>query len=715
MAKHIVYTLSILFLSIAGLAQDIANDSMVIRNFGSRDYKAALFNFSACEDENGIIYIANDNGVLEYDGSEWRLIRIKDYSAAVTLKLSPDGKIYVGGVNEFGYLERNSFGQFEYKSLKHLVDSTVNLNEVWQVILLKNEVYFQSYESIIKYDGETANIINVTDSWLLPINDEIHFATYDKGISRIENDSITYINKDFKLKEDAPFKLLPGPDGMKLMLTEFNGIFLLDTATYSIEKWDVEANERIIKYGLYDGMVWDDSTYLFSNTTNGAMWVSKEGKTLRVISKDDGLSSNMTEIFRDSKGTLWLPGNGINVLTMPNNQHINNFKTLLRYVEVNDSSVYVNTTDGILSTNDHTSSLVFHFATPGYDKSDLEYSYYLEGYENSWSSWRNDVKKEYTNLENGEYAFHVKARLSNGETSTSASIGFNIPILWYNSFWAYFFAIIIITVLVWVGLRLRMAHLKTLNERLEKIIGNRTQELQNQKEQLRSANEELTVANSELDNFVYRSSHDLIAPLKSLNGLINIAKNEKSEEALQSYFDMMNSSVDRLEEFIKSILEYSSNAKGVFEQSDVNLNSLLDSVVDDLKYFEQAEKVELKRHFEKDISFITDPKRLKIIISNIIANAVKYHNYNQPNPHIEVTAIKDSEYITISIIDNGQGIDAQRIDKIFDMFYRASENSQGSGLGLYIVKDTVHKLGGQIDVKSKISKGTTFSLKFKLN
>jgi signal transduction histidine kinase len=713
MMKQVALIFFVFLNPLVSISQGIATDSIIIRDFGSRDFQAATSSYSMVEDENGILYAANENGILEYDGSEWNLIEIKDFSSAITIKLSPDGKLYVGGINEFGYLERNALGQMAYHSLRDLFNPKTKINEIWQIIFHENQVYFHSYETIIRYDGEQAHNLGIENSWLIPFNDQLLVSTYDRGLAVLEGDSVSYMDEVIKLKDDAPFKILPGPDGKQLALTEYNGAYLLDTTDYSFEKWNVEANANFVKHGLYDGLVWDDSTYLFSLTNQGVVWVSSAGKLLRSYNKGNGLTSNFSrEILRDSKGNLWLPSDGINNLKWHDQIKPIDFNTLLRYVEVNDSTLFINANNGQLTIDEYVTSIVFHFATPGYDHTDLEYAYYLEGFEPDWSTWKNDVKKEYTNLSSRPYTFHVKARLKTGEISTPASVQFDIPVRWYENFWTYFFGIILIGVVTAVAIRLRMNHLKMLNVKLEEIIDDRTKKLRAQKEALTKSNAELTLANDELDNFVYRSSHDLVAPLKSIRGLLQITRDEKSADERQQYFDMMTSSIIKLEEFIKSILEYSTNSNGEFESEELNLNDVLNSTVEDLKYFDSAQKVTLKRHFDKEFSFVSDHKRIKIILSNLLANAVKYHNYKQDNPFVEVTASKDDHAVFIDIIDNGPGISEIYLDKIFDMFYRASVDSEGSGLGLYIVKDTVHKLNGEITVTSELEKGTKFSLKF---
>ena len=358
-------------------------------------------------------------------------------------------------------------------------------------------------------------------------------------------------------------------------------------------------------------------------------------------------------------------------------------------------------------------SLEFHFATPGYDKSDLQYAYYLKGYDPTFSEWKSDIKKEYTNLDGGEYSFEVKALLPDGTETAVESYAFTIPTPWYKNKLYYALGIVVIGLASIAFYRYRTARLKHLNRRLETIIHNRTKELILQREQLKEANEELIVANTELDNFVYRSSHDLVAPLKSLKGLINLAQLEDPDENQKQYLKMMNTSVAKLEDFIKSIMEYSTNAKREVASEDVDFDAVIGSICDDLKYYDNANRVELIKEYPTDLVIKSDEKRLKIVLSNLITNCIKYHNYDQSEPIVKVVVTQDHEKGTtqIEVVDNGMGIDQEHLDKIFDMFFRASnDKAEGSGLGLYIVKDTVGKLGGHIAVSSHLGEGTTFTL-----
>jgi signal transduction histidine kinase len=101
-----------------------------------------------------------------------------------------------------------------------------------------------------------------------------------------------------------------------------------------------------------------------------------------------------------------------------------------------------------------------------------------------------------------------------------------------------------------------------------------------------------------------------------------------------------------------------------------------------------------------------DHERLKMVISNLLANSIKYHNTNRPDPFIRFIGKREDEIVRIVVEDNGQGIKEEHLSRLFDMFYRANENSNGTGLGLFLVKKNVLRMNGTINIKSVYTKGT---------
>ncbi|MTI25277.1 sensor histidine kinase [Fulvivirga kasyanovii] len=224
----------------------------------------------------------------------------------------------------------------------------------------------------------------------------------------------------------------------------------------------------------------------------------------------------------------------------------------------------------------------------------------------------------------------------------------------------------------------------------------------------------LEKTNAELDRFVYSTSHDLRAPLSSVLGLINIAQLSDSREEHFKFLEMMKERINTLNGFIADIIDYSRNSRLNVVKEEVVLIDIIKEAVQNLQYFENSQLISITYEGVEDISFQGDRSRLKIILNNIIANAIKYHNIDQPDPHVEISAENRGHELEIIVKDNGEGIEPELLDRIFEMFFRATEKSEGSGLGLYIAKEMADKLEGKIKVNSVKGQGTTFIIKLPL-
>lgn len=218
----------------------------------------------------------------------------------------------------------------------------------------------------------------------------------------------------------------------------------------------------------------------------------------------------------------------------------------------------------------------------------------------------------------------------------------------------------------------------------------------------------LEKANSELDRFVYITSHDLKAPLLSIQGLINLAEISEDETEIEMCLKMMKDRIKGLESFIADIIDYSRNVRTELIRENIPLKNLVLDIINEFQFLENVDKLEYKLEINDKFSLFSDKKRIRSILKNLIFNAVKYQNYDQTNPFIQIDAYNKGDEIIISVKDNGDGIDERIQNNIFDMFFRASEKSSGSGLGLYIVKEMVNRLDGSISVISKPEIGSEF-------
>lgn len=222
--------------------------------------------------------------------------------------------------------------------------------------------------------------------------------------------------------------------------------------------------------------------------------------------------------------------------------------------------------------------------------------------------------------------------------------------------------------------------------------------------------EELKVRNSELDNFVYKVSHDLRAPLSSILGLVNLARLPGNDDDPMEYIDIIGKKVEGLDHFISDVLSHSKNLKIDLHITSVDFNSIITRTFAELNYLEGASEVMVYRKIDSALVFHSDPWRISEIFRNLASNAIKYRKENGDSPEIRIEIDCGPHHSKIIFSDNGIGIEQKSLGKIFDMFYRATEQSSGSGIGLYIVKNAVEKLGGTISAVSEFGVGTTFTI-----
>jgi signal transduction histidine kinase len=222
-------------------------------------------------------------------------------------------------------------------------------------------------------------------------------------------------------------------------------------------------------------------------------------------------------------------------------------------------------------------------------------------------------------------------------------------------------------------------------------------------------NAELRKVNSELDRFVYSASHDLRAPLASILGLINVARLDDGKNVYE-YLKKIEVSVKKLDGFVRDIIDFSRNARVELDTEPIEFKGLINEVIDNLMYLDERNEIKRIVNVTQKGVFFTDKKRLSVVLANLVSNAIKYFNARADGPFLEVTAVCDDRQATITVKDNGIGIGREHLDHIFKMFYRGDASSRGSGLGLYIVKETLDKINGTIKADSTYGEGSTFTV-----
>lgn len=254
------------------------------------------------------------------------------------------------------------------------------------------------------------------------------------------------------------------------------------------------------------------------------------------------------------------------------------------------------------------------------------------------------------------------------------------------------------------------------NANLEGMVHERTKALNEEintrilaEENIQRTNQELSKRNTELDNFVYSVSHDLRAPIASVLGLINLAKKDTDGSMKDMYLDLINKSALQQDHFIKEILDQSRNSRLEVKREEIFFKPMIEETFNQLKFATSTGKsVERTIKINQNAAFFSDAWRLKVILNNIISNSIRYRNGREPV--INVTITVENAQASVTIADNGKGIEKEHLPNLCKMFYRATDDGAGSGLGLYIVKEAIDKLQGQINIDSEPGKGTTVNL-----
>ncbi len=249
-------------------------------------------------------------------------------------------------------------------------------------------------------------------------------------------------------------------------------------------------------------------------------------------------------------------------------------------------------------------------------------------------------------------------------------------------------------------------HNRSLNEELTE----QNKQLARQEESLKAALRELSDRNFELDQLMYKTSHDLRSPLSSIIGLVNLAHLDNDPSTFRDYLTKIDGRARKLDEFIRSMLDYARVNRMEADFEEVNLQTLINASLSELEHMDFIPQMRTIVDIDPSSALIrSDRLRLKIIVSNIISNAFKYRNTDVES-FLKIHAEAANGSVVLSFEDNGIGIREEHRAKIFNMFYRATDRSQGSGLGMYIVKQAVEKLRGKIDLTSEYGKGTRITI-----
>jgi signal transduction histidine kinase/ligand-binding sensor domain-containing protein len=418
-------------------------------------------------------------------------------------------------------------------------------------------------------------------------------------------------------------------------------------------------------------------------------------------------------------------------------------------------------------------SMRFEYASTFYELPErTQYSYFLEGNDKQWSSWSTEHIKEYNNLSAGSYTFKVKAKNIYDHEGNIASYQFIILAPWYQTSWAYVLFTLGGGMLIWFIVLAYSFRVRQHRKKLKLIVADRTFEVISQKKEIEKQNDllkeqnekishqrdaineknqklelsqeevlninkklqelnallekkveqrtskikqtlqQLQQTNAELDTFIYRASHDLKGPISRIHGLTSLAKLESTSSNDRKYYDLIELVAKDMNKLLAKLTQVHEVVNAIVDKELIDLPVMISEVRNNINFLDQSGDTKYSFDLKSTLQVKSDPFLLTIVLTNLMENALIFRKNSINDHQITVKADEDKESYYIEVVDNGLGIAESHLNKVFNMFFRGSDQSKGSGLGLYLVKVAIEKLHGEISVTSEPNDKTTFFVKF---
>jgi len=248
---------------------------------------------------------------------------------------------------------------------------------------------------------------------------------------------------------------------------------------------------------------------------------------------------------------------------------------------------------------------------------------------------------------------------------------------------------------------------------IAKRMRRQKRELEEVNYDLEEVRQELEHQNIQLDAFVYKASHDIKGPLKSVIGLTQTGMKIIKDPTSMEFFEHINKSVMKLDRLVSDLLKLTKAKQAEVNKTEVSILNVTQECLSSFQNLKEYKDMTFNIDIDPKLQYYTDEKIFYSIVQNFIENGIKYKDDKKPKPYLKIKAAMVNGKLVMKFEDNGLGIAEEHHLKIFDMFYKIDPSSNGTGLGLHIVKLNIEKLNGKIGVESSVGKGTTFTIVFK--
>ncbi|MEK6152740.1 ATP-binding protein [Flavobacteriaceae bacterium 3-367] len=439
---------------------------------------------------------------------------------------------------------------------------------------------------------------------------------------------------------------------------------------------------------------------------------------------DDRITHGVKKaLYPDGMDVLWYGGpDGIIRQDLKQSvPRIEDFETLVRKISVNaDSAIYGGSgkfDETLLDFKSNT--LRFEYAAPNYNEiSRNRYQYYLEGYDENWSDWTEETRKDYTQIPEGNYTFRVKAKNIYEQVSAEGRYPFAILPPWYRSWWAYGLYFLLFAAFLYTLLQWRSRQLKRKNEALEKLIAVRTSEVQHQANQLKIQAEKLLELDQAKSRFFANISHEFRTPLTLIKGPIEQLEQNFHEKLSMENVKMIRRNANRVLSMVNQLLDLSKIDEGSLKlaPTEGDVYKCLRAATSSFNSHAAQRNIDYRVQIPQAVLWASfDRDKLENIIYNLLSNAFKFSG---DGSEIAFNVSYGEGGLQILVSDSGKGIPKEKIPFIFDRFYQVDSSTtkekEGSGIGLSLSRDLVELMDGTVTVASEPNKGTIFTVQLPL-
>jgi len=395
-----------------------------------------------------------------------------------------------------------------------------------------------------------------------------------------------------------------------------------------------------------------------------------------------------------------------------------NFPALIRRVLAKDDSVLFDGIGGVREESPRRPKLQYQFNALRFEVAGLSFesvaenrfSFFLEGFDKGWSSWTPDMRKDYTNLPEGDYNFRARARNIHDEESSEAVFAFAIAPPWYRTWWAYTIYVLLVSTFLYGIRRYELNRMRLKNQvRLEQMETEKLKELDAVK-----------------SRFFANISHEFRTPLTLILGPLKNLQATANRDGVDEQYSLMERNAQRLLRLINQLLDLSKLEAGAMElqASCANLIAFLKGALFSFESLAAEKRIALQFQSDyEDLPVYFEAEKLEQVFYNLISNAIKFTPENSQGKIIvtvtrsQISLLKkltpNTECVQITVDDNGIGISAEKLPRIFDRFYTSTSSvraQEGTGIGLALAKEIVELHYGEIEAKSEEGGGTAFTV-----